>query len=228
MTDGELLRLHIEAVWGLALPALDEAPRELILTQNFQPWSLYLGAFAREEVTLWRPDAAPEQRPRLRAQARSAGVQWDAALRMRREVVFHSPRISPQQQEQAQLQARILSAADTALIEAFEAESAPYFLDPGHAPAVGVVVDGRLVSIAHSSRRTSAACELGINTLPTARRRGYARAATILWTALVQQQGLAPIYSAFAWNTASLHLARSVGYAPRIQGVYGPAPETDE
>jgi hypothetical protein len=68
---------------------------------------------------------------------------------------------------------------------------------------------------------------LGINTLPEARRRGYARAATILWTALVQQQGLVPIYSAFAWNSASLHLARAVGYTTRIQGVYGPVPETD-
>ncbi|HEU5369011.1 MAG TPA: GNAT family N-acetyltransferase [Ktedonobacterales bacterium] len=228
MTDRELLRLHIEAVWGLSLPALDEAAHELALTRNFPPWSMYLGAFAQEEVTIWRPDAAPEQRPRLREQAHQAGIRWDASLRMRREVVFYYPRISPVQQTQARQHARILSTEDADLIEAFEAESAPYFLDPGHAPAVGVVVDGRLVSIAHSSRQTPAACELGINTLPEARRRGYARAATILWTALAQQQGLIPIYSAFAWNTASLHLARAAGYAPRIQGVYGPVPETDE
>ncbi|HEY7355884.1 MAG TPA: GNAT family N-acetyltransferase [Ktedonobacterales bacterium] len=227
MTDRELLRLHIEAVWGLTLPALNEAARELMLTGSLPPWALYLGAFAQEEVSIWRPDVAPEQRPRLREQARQAGIRWDASLKMRREVVFHSPRISPQHEAQARLQARILSADDADLVEAFEAESAPYFLDPGHAPAVGVVVAGRLASIAHSSRQTPAAYELGINTLPEARRRGYARAATILWTALVQQQGLVPIYSAFAWNSASLHLARAVGYTTRIQGVYGPVPETD-
>jgi RimJ/RimL family protein N-acetyltransferase len=228
MTDRELLRLHIEAGWGLTLPALDGAAHELDPARRLPPWLMYLGAFAHEAVTIWRPDAAPEQRPRLRAQARSAGVRWDASLRMRREVVFHSPRISPKQEEQARLRARILSTEDADLIEVFEAGSASYFLDPRCAPAVGVVVDDRLVSIAHSSRQTPAACELGINTLPEARRQGHARAATILWTALVQRQGLVPIYSTFAWNSASLQLARSVGYVPRIQGVYGPVPETDE
>ncbi|HKD74903.1 MAG TPA: GNAT family N-acetyltransferase, partial [Ktedonobacterales bacterium] len=75
---------------------------------------------------------------------------------------------------------------------------------------------------------TSSACELGIDTLPEARRRGYAAAATTLWTALIQQQGLLPMYSAFAWNTASLRLAQAVGYAPRIDSVYGPVPEDDD
>jgi predicted GNAT family acetyltransferase len=88
-------------------------------------------------------------------------------------------------------------------------------------------MDGRIVSIAHSSRQTPAACELGIDTLLEARRRGYATAATTLWTATVQQQGLVPIYSAFAWNVASLRLAQRVGYVPRIAGVYGPVPEGD-
>ena len=147
---------------------------------------------------------------------------------MRREVVFARPTISPQREAQAQRVARVLDAADAERIEAFEAGSASYFLDPHMAPCVGVVVDGQVVSIAHSSRQTPAACELGINTLSDARRRGYAIAATTLWTAFVQQRGLTPIYSAFAWNTASLNLAQVVGYTPRIEGVYGPMPERDE
>lgn len=227
MTERELLRLHIEAVWNLTLPPLDENEHELVLTQSLPPWSLYLGTFAQERVALWRPEVGPEQRPQYLADARKAGVVWEQALRMRREVVFHYPLIAPEQQAQAQELARILNSDDADLIEVFEAESAPYFLNPRAAPCIGVVLDGRLVSIAHSSRQTASACELGIDTLPEARRRGYATAATILWTALVQQQGLIPIYSAFAWNTASLRLAQTVGYVPRIDGVYGPVLEAD-
>ncbi len=228
MTERELLRLHIEAVWNLTLPTLDESASELVLTQSIPPWSLYLGSFAQEHVAIWHPETPPGQRPLLQEQARKANVIWDASVGMRREVVFHSPHISPQHQLQAGRLARVLTADDTDLINTFEAGSAWYFLNPRTAPCIGVIVDGRLVSIAHSSRQTPAACELGIDTLPEARRRGYAAAATTLWTALVQQKGLVPIYSAFAENTASLHLAESVGYVPRIDGVYGPVKAQDK
>jgi hypothetical protein len=228
MTERELLRLHIAAGWNLPLPILDEATHELMATQNPPPWSLYLGVFAREQVVIWRPEVPPEHRSRYLEDARKAGTVWDQTLRMRREVVFRCPLITPLQQAQAELRARVLNAADANLIHAFEAESAPYFLNPEKAPCIGVIVDGQLVSIAHSSRQTSSACELGIDTLPHSRRHGHAKAATILWTALVQQKGLTPIYSAFAWNTASLRLAQAVGYMPGIEGVYGPVPEVDE
>jgi len=228
MTERELLRLHIEAVWNLTLPPLDELAHELVLTQTSPPWSLYLGAFAQEQLALWHSEVEPEQRRLYLADARKAGVVWDQAIRMRREMVFHYPLISPQQQARANQLARPLTTDDTDLIDAFEAESAPYFLNPRATPCIGVIVNGRLVSTAHSSRQTPSACELGINTLPEARRRGYAAAATIFWTAIVQQKGLVPIYSAFAWNTASLQLAQATGYTPHIAGVYGPVPETDE
>jgi hypothetical protein len=144
---------------------------------------------------------------------------------MRREVAFHAPMVSPEQQAQARQSARVLASADSALIDAFEPESAAYFLQPSCAPCIGVVIADRLVSIAHTSARTPRACELGINTLEGERRHGYARAATTLWTALVEQQGMVPVYSAFAWNTASLRLAEAVGYTASIHGVYGPMPE---
>jgi RimJ/RimL family protein N-acetyltransferase len=91
-----------------------------------------------------------------------------------------------------------------------------------------VVVDGRLVSVAHSSRRTLAACELGINTISEARRQGYATAATRAWTRAIQQEGLTPIYSAFTHNTASLRLAAAAGYMQVSASVYGPISETHE
>jgi len=75
-----------------------------------------------------------------------------------------------------------------------------------------VVIADQLLSLAHSFRRTREACELGIDTVPEARRKGYALAATILWTRAVLQEGLVPIYSALAENTASLRLADAAGY----------------
>ena len=73
--------------------------------------------------------------------------------------------------------------------------------------------------MAHSSRRTTEACELGIDTLPEARRRGYALAATVVWSAAIRAEGLTPIYSALAENTASLRLAAAAGYREFARGV---------
>jgi len=232
VTDRTLLRLHVEAVWQLTLPPLEETLSELVLSASLPvlpPWSLYLGTFGGEEqVAIWSPKVAPNARVQLLQQAHWAGVAWNSTLRMRHEVAFHAPVVSVEQQARARQLARVLDSADSALIEAFEPGSAPYFLHPSHAPCIGVVIAGQLVSIAHSSRRTPRACELGINTLEGERRHGYAKAATTLWTALVEQQGLVPVYSAFAWNTASLQLAEAVGYTPAITGVYGPMPEGGE
>ena len=40
MTERELLRLHLKAVWNLTLPALGETVHELVLNQSHPPWSL--------------------------------------------------------------------------------------------------------------------------------------------------------------------------------------------
>ena len=228
MTDRELLRFHIEAVWNLTLSPLDEMAHELVLTESLPPWNLYLGSFTQTQVAVWHAAVGPEQRVPLLEHAHQADVVWERALEMRREVVFHYPLISPEQQTRAQQLARVLAVDDTDLINTFEAESAPIFLKPRNAPCIGVIVDGRLLTVAHSSRQTPTACELGIDTLPEARRQGYAAAATILWTATVQQKGLIPIYSAHAENTASLRLAKATGYLHRIDGVYGPIAEFAE
>jgi hypothetical protein len=106
----------------------------------------------------------------------------------------------------------VLTSADRALIEQYEPGSAVYYLQAQRRPLIGVVVANRLWSVAHSSRRTAQACELGIDTLAEARRRGYALAATVVWSSAVCQEGLVPIYSALAENTASLNLAVAAGY----------------
>lgn len=222
MTEREFLRLHIEAVWGISVPPLDAASVELSPDAALPPWQLYLARLATgEQVTLWRTDASAERRADALRRERIAGDTFDPALGMSREVVLwqtgattSAPTPNPG--------ARLLTADDAALVDAFEAGTVPYFLDPQRAPCFGVILDGRLVTVAHSSRRTRAACELGINTLPDARQRGYARAATLAWTAAVRSEGLTPIYSAFAWNTASLRLAAAAGYRAVSRSIYGP------
>jgi len=229
MTERELLRLHVEAVWEIQLPALDRATIELSPTAALPPWSLYQARLPHEQVTLWRPDVSPDRRADLLLRAERAGAVFDPALGMRREVILWPHFIASGAVRAPQARpthgVRLLTIDDAALVEAFEAESASYFLSPQHAPCFGVVVGGALASVAHSSRRTDEACELGINTAPAARRRGYAAAATVAWTHAVHQEGLQPIYSAFAANVASLRLAAAVGYERVIESVYGPMTE---
>jgi hypothetical protein len=224
LADRELLRLHLEAVWNITLPVLPGAASTIELLEGAVPWSLYLASWPKRRLAIWRPGTRPGARTQLLEEAQAAGPIWDETLKMRREVVFRNPssRALSRQLAQSARRARVLGPDDAERVEAFEAQSASYFLDLGHAPCIGVVIDEQLLCIAHSSRRTPEACELGINTAAEARRRGFAAAATVLWTAAVKELGLVPIYSAFAWNTASLQLAASVGYTPRIDGAYGP------
>ena len=226
LTDRAFLRLHIEAVWGISIPPLDGAAIELSASNPLPPWSLYQARLADGDVTIWRPGVSPDERAELLARARQAGLEYDATLGMRREVVLRlsvTPSAFP---SPSQPVARLLTATDAPLLEAFEAGSASYFLDPHHAPCLGVIVTGRLVSVAHSSRRTPYACELGINTAPDARRRGYATTAVRAWTASILREGLTPMYSAFAHNTPSLRLAAAADYIQVSASVYGPVTNT--
>lgn len=224
MTDRELLRLHIEAVWGISIPPLEGASVELTATTPLPPWSLYLADLADgQQVTIWRPGVTPDVRAELLQRARNAGPAFDATVGMRREIVLRFP---DSLTLAAQHGARLLTAEDAALLDAFEFGSAAYYLNPSCAPCIGIVVDGQLVSVAHSSRRTAAACELGVDTISEARRQGYAAATTFAWTRAIQQEGLTPIYSAFAHNTASLRLAAAAGYAQVSASVYGPVSDS--
>jgi RimJ/RimL family protein N-acetyltransferase len=222
MTERELLRMHIEAVWGIGIPPLDGQEIELAAGVSLPPWPLYLATLVAGQVMIWRPGVTPDERTDVLRRADAAGAAYDPDLGMRREIVLWqtTPRPTPVLPPSAVV--RRLAPDDAPLLEAFEADSADYFLAPEHAPCTGVVVDGQLASVAHSSRRTADACELGINTALGARRHGYATAATLAWTAAIAREGLCPIYSAFAYNTASLRLAAAAGYARVCESVYGP------
>jgi RimJ/RimL family protein N-acetyltransferase len=210
-----LLRLHVEAVWHVQLPALLADDVDLLQDAPQPAWKLYAAELAEGRVCIWRPDVAPPEREALRLQVNEAlAFPLTSLSGVSREVAFSQvarPRID---REAARRTARLLTSLDRALLEAFFTELPDDYFQPEKQPLIGGVRDGRLLSLAHSARRTAEACELGIDTLPTARRQGFALAATILWAQTVRQEGLIPLYSALAENTASLRLAEAAGYRP--------------
>lgn len=222
--DLELLRLHVEAVWGIHLPppALgDSAPLPGVIRP---PWTLYLAEMAGGRVRLWRPDVAPAARPGLVTRAEEALVrppEMPAVPGIACEVALRHAESPTLDLAAARRIARPIERREGPLVDTFEWGASAYYLaTPDRAPIFGVVADGRLLSVAHSSRRTPSACELGISTRPDARRQGYALAATVLWTHAVAAQGRVPLYSALAANAASLALAAAAGYRPFARAAY--------
>ena len=221
LTHQELLRLHIEAVWGVQLPTIEQYDIELMPESIRPTWKLYVAELVDARIHVWRSDVGAEEREVLRLRANEAlafpplgapmaGVSREVALSF-----SASPKLDS---NAARTIARSLTPQYRPLIEAFQAGSAEDYLRQEVHPLVGVIRNGRLLSLAHSSRRTAQACELGIDTLPEARQRGYALAATIVWTQMILQEGLVPLYSAEASNIPSLRLAHAAGYRVFAQG----------
>lgn len=217
-----LLRLHIEAVWGIQLPPNLYNNVQLLREGSQPPWRLCAAEMDGDRVNIWRPDVHATEQDALLARADEAFASppaENALPGISREFAFHqvmSPAISI---TTARTLAHPLTFHDQALVESFQSGSIEYYFRPHCRPLVGVVAAGRLLSLAHSARRTAEACELGIETLPEARRKGYALAATVLWAALVAQEGRIPLYSALANNMASLGLATAAGYKVFAQAI---------
>ena len=65
LSDRVLLRLHIEAVWGVQLPVIEQDEIELLPASNLPPWRLYAANLANGRVTIWRRDVAQVEREAL-------------------------------------------------------------------------------------------------------------------------------------------------------------------
>jgi len=210
-----LLRLHVEAVWSVKLPPILQNDVEL-LRESFQPsWKLCAAELTDGRVDIWRPDVGTMEQETLHVIANEALALPStvaAAPGISREIALHQVASPTIDVATARTIAHPLTPHDQALLETFESGSSDYYLHPDRRPLIGVVVEGHLLCVAHSSRRTSEAYELGIDTLPAARRKGYALAATVLWADAVTQEGLVPLYSALIENEASLRLAAAAGY----------------
>src|SRR5260370_7198076 len=209
-TDRTLLRLHVEAVWGVRLPPVVENDGELLPESAWPSWKLWAGDIAGGRVYIWRPDVNEMEREALRLRANEALALPPTSTpipRISREVT-HSLVASPRlDKETAHSIACPLTSRDRSLIKVFQRGSSDYYLHRERRPLIGVVIAGRLLSLAHSSRRTKEACELGIDTVAEAPRKAYALSATIVSTRAVIPTGLVPLYIALAANTASLRLA---------------------
>src|SRR5579859_4218001 len=239
-THEELLRLHVEAVWGVSLPPITGHDVELLPTSPLPRWELYVGQLASGRIHIWRPGIDESTRAELLALIAEPPIDQSPIPEMpdlswhpadssapvapknkpiiRREVALHQIAQPELDSESARRIARPITVEDYALVEAFEPGEAAYFFEEGRGPLFGVVVGELLLSLAHSSRRIAAACELGVHTLTEARGHGYALAATILWAEAVAQEGLVPFYSALAENSASLRLAHKAGYRVFARG----------
>ncbi len=219
--DQELLRLHIEAVWDIQLPPIIQNDVAVLANGNQPPWLLYIAQVANKRIHIWHSNIDYPTRQALLARAENAATYSIETGKhgIEREIAFRFTGQSRMTLVQAQLLAQPITPDEQTLVEAFQAGAAKYFFAPSRRPLAGTIIDGRLLSIAHSSRRTTKACELGIETRPEARLQGYALASTILWTHGMLREGLVPIYSALAENTASLALAEAAGYRIFARGI---------
>ncbi len=221
MDTKALLRLHIEAVWDVQLPPIQQNDIELTPGSFLPAWKLYVAKLADARVYVWRPDVGAEEREVLRLRASEALALPPPVTQIpgvSREVALYLSALPKLDSSTARNIARPLTDEDRPLVEAFQANSSDDYLREETYPLVGIIQNGRLLSLAHSSRRTIQACELGIDTLPEARQKGYALAATVVWTQMILQEGLVPLYSAEASNTPSLRLAAAAGYRVFVQG----------
>lgn len=216
LTDRAMLRLHVEAVWGVRLPAIERNEVTLLPESARPEWLLYAADLAEGRIYVWREGRSPAERAELVArldEALVAPLTVEPAPGISREVALRLDGTPTLDQDVASRIARpLVLDEDLALLRAFLSGEPMYLLQPESAPLIGAFADGRLLSLAHSSRRTAEACELGVETLPEARRRGYALAATIIWSNAIAREGLTPLYSARASNIASLNLAAAAGY----------------
>ncbi|MEO7001029.1 MAG: GNAT family N-acetyltransferase [Ktedonobacterales bacterium] len=260
-TARDLLRRHVEAVWGVSLLPLDVPLSDDGLTLSADApapsWALYLGETlpGGQRIPIWRADVALEQLPHLLALAEAAlassplpfsqSSQPNATLLVSAPTVglvtcevalaqdSNAPITQPPADTLRLLRALSPDDADLATLlarfpfqnsgddgDSEDEDTITYFRSPTRQPVVGIVAEGKLLCVAHSSRRTDHACELGIETHPDARRRGYALACTLRWAVLVAAEGLIPLYSALAENAASLTLAHAVGYRPFARAAY--------
>src|SRR3954464_723018 len=111
-TAQALLRLHIEACWGIHVPPITQNTIELLLTGVQPPWKLYIADMADGQFSIWRSDVSESERPVLFRQAREALAippTAQAAPQIDREVALHQTEAPIMSIAEAQHMARMLT-----------------------------------------------------------------------------------------------------------------------
>jgi len=86
--------------------------------------------------------------------------------------------------------------------------------------AAGAIIDRTLVSLAHTYSLTSRHADLGVYTLDAWRCRGFASAAASIVAHRAQKAGLTPAWRTEHDNTASLRVARKLGFVELTRRTY--------
>ena len=81
-------------------------------------------------------------------------------------------------------------------------------------PCVGVLEEGKIVSLCCSVRKSSKAEEAGVETLASYRGKGYAARTVAGWAQTVKEKGRIPFYSTSWDNRASQRVAQKLGLTP--------------
>src|SRR5258708_33538862 len=64
--DRTLLRLHVEAVWGIRLPLLEQNDGEMLRESPQPAWTLCASDISDGRLHIWRSDVHSEERAALR------------------------------------------------------------------------------------------------------------------------------------------------------------------
>ena len=86
--------------------------------------------------------------------------------------------------------------------------------------AAGAVVDSNLVAIAHTYAETDLHADIGVSTVETWRKNGFATAAASLVAESIQAKGKVPVWSCGEDNIASLRVAQKVGFTEVSRRTY--------
>ena len=84
----------------------------------------------------------------------------------------------------------------------------------------GAVVDGRLVSVAHTNAITERYADIGVFTHQDFRNRGYSTASASTVARAIQKSGRTPVWSCGEDNLLSLRVAAKVGFAEVSRRTY--------
>ena len=86
--------------------------------------------------------------------------------------------------------------------------------------AAAAVVDGNIIAIAHTYAETNLHADIGVSTLETWRKNGFATAAASLVAKEIQAKGKVPVWSCGEDNIASLRVAEKLGFTEVSRRTY--------
>lgn len=112
---------------------------------------------------------------------------------------------------------RLLSRDDAGLIGGEEAFDAGEF---GEGIVAAAIVDGEVVSVAHTFAWSPGHVDIGVSTHESYRGLGYATSAAALVAEQIQRRGKLPVWSCGAHNEPSLGIARRLGFRETGRKVY--------